>query len=196
MGKWLWLSSALVVAAGANVYWHANPARPLVQKVSQATVVLEEAKQHPVPCVPARESEACDTIEPLLVDGSPLPQAPVMEPATDEEPATRVVLAQGMRQPPRPDAEAGNVLRMPYADEEDVVGSSTNPVQELVESLLSRLSRTENADDGNAAEESEMKDLNPPMQKPEPEPNPATDYHRQYQHCPYSGAYANPYRRY
>jgi hypothetical protein len=194
MGKWLWLGSASVAVASVSFYCHFNTVKPMVERLRESS--RQVLTHHTRTSVPVVENDVCDTIEPLLVEGSPLPQVPNMDPATDDEPTPRVVLAEGMRQPPRPDAESDNVLRMPYADEDEVVGSTTNPVREILEELLSRLNVVENGEERNPAEESELKDLSPPMQKANPEPDPALDYHRQYQHCPYSGAYANPYRRY
>jgi hypothetical protein len=109
------------------------------------------------------DAETSDAIEPLVVDRG---QRTVMirpVPAADEVP-TRVVLAPGMTQPPRPDADA--VLRMPYADEDFHV-APPNPAAALVETALSRLKLFDN------------------LAEPEESGPEVQDFHRVHPHCPY-----------
>jgi len=56
-----------------------------------------------------------EPFEPITVE-SETPARP-MEPVKDDGPLPRAILAPGMAQPPRPDAEPGQAPRMPYAED-------------------------------------------------------------------------------
>ena len=190
MRKWLWMGTAAVVLGSVGTYWCylASPSDdPGTPGLDRRTTPQRQtaASKHD------GNAESSDTIEPLVVEGS---SAVIRMPEASEEPAmTRVVLTAGMCQPPRPDAESGKLVRMPYADEDqDWFGVSIHPLLRVIESRLPRVTLFDKPGEPNAAEESEPPGAADPM--PEPTPAPMMDYHQQYPHCPYHGHYPS-YRR-
>jgi hypothetical protein len=134
------------------------------------------------------DDEASDVIEPLVVDSGSQKEdgsgAPEGDFAVELESVLRAILEPGMKQPPRPDAEPGAPSRMPYADEEDVLGVTKDPVTRILESDKPKVTVFDEIDKTKPPEESEPK-------APEP---PAVDPHQG--HCPrYDGCPAPyPYR--
>jgi hypothetical protein len=116
------------------------------------------------------DAEASDVIEPLIVDRGRTPDAPAPAPAKVAW-LPRVEWTPGMRQPPRPDAESGRALRMPYADEEEILRIPLDPLQRILRADLPRLDLFD-----DLAEESEPPDL----------PGPTVDP-RHPPHCPHFG---------
>jgi hypothetical protein len=141
--------------------------------------VEKTTAQSPAQKAKEEDSEPSDVVEPLIVDPGP-PQVigkgevgPLVEGEFGVEiglqppaPVSRAVLEPGMKQPPRPDAETGVALRMPYADEK-VVGSGPP--------------RSEKVEEENPVEESEPKVPEAPAVDP------------QDQHCPSTGRCPAPY---
>src|SRR5207253_945570 len=84
------------------------------------------------------DAEASDAIEPLIVMGGfGVPQS---TPVREQGQTPRVQWTFGVAQSPRPDADPGRVLRMPYADEEeDLLVLRKDPVTRLLDSDLPRL---------------------------------------------------------
>ncbi|MSQ94446.1 MAG: hypothetical protein EXR98_07810 [Gemmataceae bacterium] len=124
-------------------------------------------------------AELSETIEPLRVEGGGQTIALSPAPAWLGDPLPRIVLEPGMKQPPRPDGEPGRVLRMPYADEEEILALPLDPIQRMLDVTLPRLNL---ADDLNQAEESEPKQVIPLLHM-----------HPHLQHGPFSGGCPAPY---
>jgi hypothetical protein len=179
MRKWLGIGAILLVGA-AGAFWHFHVAtrphgiEPLPNWQPQGPVTAEP-KELP-------EHELCNNFEPLVVEGSTLPPVPC-EPGM-EFPMLRVVLAPGMEQPPRPDAESGTVLRMPYADEEVVFKVATKEDIDILNSQGPIRGSAFHGSYSTTSKQSKPMNVTPPQPEtlPIPESDPAMDYHRQ--HCP------------
>ena len=163
MRKWYWFGG-LAVALGVGVgSWYLggsqlDPVVALALRVAQST-------SRPIPEADG-DAEKCETIEPLVVEGN-APVA-VCKPGPIDWEAPRVAWAPGVVQAPRPDMEPGQVLRMPYADE-DSLPILFNPLtlherawqQNIFDELLKQ---------GDPAEEAENTEPAPlPVETPEPE---------------------------
>jgi hypothetical protein len=188
MRKWLWIGTASVVLGGAGVFWYLDAARWF------ETATTVEVASRATTSTTTDESEPSDVFEPLPVEGFEPFLSQQSDGGTSQAPMARVVLEPGTQQPPRPDAESGKILRMPYADEEELPDPSANPWLLLLQRLniFGRILET------TPAEESESKEAASLPANPEPTnpaPDPATDYHRQHQHCPYTGGCPYPYSR-
>jgi hypothetical protein len=178
MRKWLWIGALSVALSGAGGYWY----------LSTKTIVDVGPRPFVGPVASNGrndgDAEASDVVEPLIVDRGNTFGVQSPEPPVDDGPMSRVVLEPGMKQPPRPDAEQGRVPRMPYADEEEILGLTGNPVKRILESNLAPLNIFEELEKANPAEESETTEVAPPIL-------PVPDYH--HNHCPYHGGCPAPY---
>jgi hypothetical protein len=165
--KWLGLAALLTVLAGVGVWYFAS-LRP--------TPPTEWTRQHRVNH--DGDAELSDVIEPLWVERGRIEPVPTVRMA--DEPMARVVLEPGMTQPPRPDLDPNKTLRMPYADEDEILPRTIDPVTRLLQMTRPIIDLFEEL---NREEQSEARDEETPVSRPEP------DYHRMHPHCPY------PYRR-
>lgn len=182
MRKWLWLGIPTIVILGVGGYWYLSKTSTVtipdreVENRNDAERVAQNQKHD-------GDAEASDVIEPLVVDRGGQTSEPSLPPVVDEGPMPRVVLTPGTKQPPRPDAEPDRVLRMPYADEEEILGVPFDPIQRILESKLSKLNPFEDLKDADPSEEAEpMEVVPPPVIVP---------YH--HSHCPYTGGCPAPY---
>jgi hypothetical protein len=178
MRNWLWVGSLTVALGGVGGYWYftAKPIEtaPLHGSLGNTTRLVNAGNHD--------DAEFSDAIEPLVVDRGITTGVQTVEPPTDEGPMPRVVLEAWMKQPPRPDAESGGVPRMPYADEEEILGLTRPPLQRILEDG-SPLKIFEELEKAKPAEESG----NPETKAP------AMEYHHHPMHCPYTGGCPAPY---
>ena len=191
MRKWFLIGAVAVALGGIAGSWCYD----WQQRITTGVTVLPRVQRTTPRAAPFAKNdgnaEICETIEPLVVErGSSIASA---RPPLDEE-ALRVVLTPGMTQPPRPDA--GCVLRMPYADEEELLALPRYPLTLILEAGLSKLNIFEELlKNTDPAEESENKEPMPTAERPEPMPMP--NYHHHDQYCPYSGGHCPaPYNYY
>lgn len=201
MRKWLWLGAAMAFLGVAGAWWYTHRDDRSLSQYGMISPVTVQTRVHVHPPVKnIDDEETSDAIEPSIFEsGEPAP-APRHEPWTFEVlPLPRVVLLPGMEQPPRPDTEANAFLRMPYADEEEILAPALDPVPHLLDSVLRSLNLFQEQGANPAEEESEAKDVpepaTTPMDDPEPKPDAATEYHRMHPSCPYTGGCPYPYRR-
>src|SRR5262249_2036398 len=179
MRRWLWIGTLSLMLGSIGGYWF------LATKTTETNSSRERDDVNRV--VPSDkkdgDAEASEEIEPLIVDPGRFsvqnPVAPV-----DIGPMPRVVLEPGMKQPPRPDAAP----RMPYADEEEFLAVTLDPIKRILESTAARIDVFEKIEKADAAEESENKAVNPPATRPEA--NPPMNFH--HQHCPYYHGHCPP----
>lgn len=172
MRKWLWIGALCFTLGSVGGYWHFTRKTTGTNSNRGSDDVFRVAlndKQD-------GDAEPSEEIEPLIVDSGKFsaldPAAPV-----EEGPMPRVVLKPGMKQPPRPDAAP----RMPYADEEEFLAVTLDPIKRILESKAPRLGIFEEIEKADAAEESESKGANPPAARPEADPS----MNYPHQHCPY-----------
>jgi hypothetical protein len=183
MRKWLWIGTLGFTLGSVGGYWYFTTQTTGTNSNRESDdvnrVVLNDKNDG--------DAEASEEIEPLIVDPGKYsvqnPAAPV-----DDGPMPRVVREPGMKQPPRPDAAPGRVPRMPYADEEEFLAVTLDPIKRILESTLPRLGIFEEIDKSDAADESEKNGANPSVARPEGNP-PMNDHH---QHCPYNHGHCPP----
>jgi hypothetical protein len=189
MRKWLGIGMLSVAVVGVGAYW-------LFTKTSGWTTRREPTVDVRVTQNGANQgnTEESEVIEPLIVQrqNTPAPDEPEELVLRTDLPVPRVVLEPGGPQPPRPDAEPSSVVRMPYADEEPVLGGWFFLDWSAIKAKLSNLNIFKPIEKADPAEESENKETNPPPEPPQADPVP--DYHQQYPHCPYHGPCPTPYR--
>jgi len=179
MRRFLWVGTLSLALGSIGGYWY------LATKTTESNSSRELGDLNRV--VPNDnkdgDAESSEEIEPLIVDPGKFsvqnPEAPV-----DTGPMPRVVLEPGMKQPPRPDAAP----RMPYADEEEFMVVTLDPIKRILESTVPRIDIFAEIEKADTAEESENKETNPPAARPEA--NPPMNYH--YQHCPYYHGHCPP----
>ena len=180
MRNGLWIGILAVTLACGGTYWYfsTKPAEVISLQGSLGdTTHLVNAK------VDGDAETSENGIEPLIVDRGIPDGVQSQEPPVDEGPMPRVVLAPGMQQPPRPDAESGLVRRMPYADEEEILGLARPPLERILEEDLAPLNIFEELEKANRAEESENQESKAP----------AIDYHHHPMHCPRNDGCPAPY---
>jgi hypothetical protein len=180
MRKGLWIGSLAVTLACGGIYCYFNekPSEVISLQGSLGnTNCLVNAKGDG----DAETSE--DGIEPLIVERGNPGGVQSQEPPIDEGPMPRVVLAPGMQQPPRPDAETGLVRRMPYADEEEILGLARPPLERILDGNPVPLKIFEELEKANWAEESENQESKAP----------AMPYHHYPMHCPRNEGCPAPY---
>ncbi|MBI2808637.1 MAG: hypothetical protein HYX68_26915 [Planctomycetes bacterium] len=184
MRKQIWIGTLAMALGCAAGYWHfmRQPHEPL-----RGQRVAERSKAQRVmpPVIDEGDAEASDVVEPLVVDRGPQTPTFTEEPPWTDEPMARVALTRDMTQPPRPDAEPGAKVRMPYADEQGDGEPNAHPELRLGSVLPDQF--FELTDKGNPAEESENQRAIPGL-----EPlRQILDYH--YQHCPHHGGCPAPF---
>jgi hypothetical protein len=175
MRKWLF-SGTMIFAlgcVGGYFYFHRTATDPILPDNMLKTDNNDRIAKND------GDAELSETIEPLRVEGAGSATVASPPSAWAHESPARVVLEPGMKQPPRPDGEPDRVLRMPYADEEEILALPLDPIQRMLDVTLPRLNL---ADELNDAEESEPRQVNPPPHM-----------HPHHQHCPYSGGCPAPY---
>jgi len=203
MRKGLWMAAAVALASVGG-YWCFEVAQRLEHATKQITSMQTVRPTQVSPHAERDAGEDSDEgVEPLQVGGC-VPQTTRCE-RICEEALARVVLSPGMQLPPRPDAQDGTVLRMPYADEEEEEETPCccwQALLDFVQSLYKPLLSSTRTFTCNHGEESESTDVAvpTPATEPVPEPTPETDpiaeYHRNHpQHCPYHGGCPYPYQR-
>ncbi len=124
-------------------------------------------------------AEASDVIEPLVVERSGADNSNMPRPVIFNGPLDRATWTPATTQPPRPDAD-GRVLRMPYADEDEILGIPLDPIQRILDSTRPRLDIFEHLD---PSEEAEPKEETPPAMNP----------HHHHPFCPHTGGCPAPY---
>jgi len=164
MRRWLSLAILMSMVVVATGIWYSS--RPWTgTNIGGKTLTRQTVRAN---VKDDGDAEASEVIEPLVVDrGAPVvaPSVPIV----DVGPILRAQMMPGMQQPPRPDGVPGYQLRMPYADEPEILGVPFDPIQRILESQLEWLNIFEHLND--PAEESA-----PPVWNP-----------HAYPHCPYSG---------
>src|SRR5262245_25978372 len=159
MRKWLALAIPAAAILGIAGYWLLSSGSDETNERPPRSVVTRQAQRDD------GDAEASDVIEPLIVDrGTPDAPTVIFTTPFNHGPLPRVTWSPGMDQPVRPDATTGRVLRMPYADEDDILGLRFDPIQRILESKLPEL---------NLFEESEERD---PMVVPPPVMDPHHHY--------------------
>jgi hypothetical protein len=182
MRKWLWIGTLSFTLGSVGGYWYFST------KTTGTNSNRESGDVNRVGPSDKKDGDAemSEEIEPLIVDPGNFnvqnPDAPV-----DATPMPRVVLEPGMKQPPRPDAAP----RMPYADEDEFLAVTLDPIKRILESTVPRIDIFEEFEKADA-EESENKGANPPAARPEA--NPPMNYH--HQHCPYYHGHCPPHYYY
>ncbi|MBI1832366.1 MAG: hypothetical protein HYR84_13060 [Planctomycetes bacterium] len=125
---------AIVIVAGAAVvagYWYSTTKRVEAPPLPASKLPIAKTPDNDGP------AEQSEVMEPIVVDARNNPaedaaKGPVVH--IDMMPA--VVSAPGAAQPPRPDAQPGRTLRMPYADEEDIDGLDRDPISRILDPNL------------------------------------------------------------
>ena len=166
MRKWIWITPVLLVVGFAGYWFIKNNSGvpPMPDAPNPGFHVTQQARND-------GDAEASEVIEPLIVDRGVAPVMPTPAPAA----ATwlpRVEWTPGVSQPPRPDREPGRVLRMPYADEDEILRIPLDPLQRVLAKDLPRFDLFSE----ELFEESELPDLPRPMIDPHHPP-----------HCPHFG---------
>ena len=154
--QWFCLVPVTLILGSVGYWLYMKPAETRLMRDWQGHPVMPDIK----------EPEACEVIEPLLVERGKVHVVPPRTPETD--PMPRVVLEPGMKQPPRPDEER---VRMPYADEESILPRSDDPIARILDATRAI--------------------LDPIEEESEPETMPRT-----MPTCPHHGQCPFPYRRY
>ena len=176
MRKWIFIGISVAVIGVAG-YWfmpRKNISLPARERPDRHFPVTQQARNDGA-------AEPRVVIEPLIVDRGVVPSAPESGP-TDRVLLPRVEWTPGAPQPPRPDIEPGQLLRMPYADEHEILRIPLDPLQRILDSSLPRLDLSEAWKD-DPTEESE------PRETPAP---PAYDPHHP-SHCPHFGGCPAPF---
>lgn len=178
MRKWILPAFAILAIFGIFGYWYfakPTPQPPVTHNPGKPGVLASVAKND-------GDAEASEVIEPLVVDRGVSAPAPARIVANVEL-MPRVEWKPDMRQPPRPDAEFSRTLRMPYADEDEILGARLDPIVRLLESGLPRLDIFAELPNLDGAEESEPRETDVPAWNPYQPP-----------HCPYTGSCPAPHR--
>ena len=164
MRKWIGIALGIAVV-GITGYWfmnRSNETSPTPDVPSPQFHVTQQARND-------GDAEASEVIEPLIVDRGVAP-IELTPKAASAAWLPRVEWTPGMRQPPRPDVEPGRVLRMPYADEDEILRIPLDPLQRILAADLPRLDLFD-----DLTEESEPPAM-PPVLNPHHPP-----------HCPHFG---------
>lgn len=112
------IALGLLAVLAVGSYWYTRTAR----RVTLPQPDTQHAKS-------PGDAEECDLIEPLLVER--IIAGPTAAPAAgDASPMPRVSWTRAVTQPPRPD---GVTLRMPYADEDEILGLPLDPIQRILD---------------------------------------------------------------
>lgn len=171
MRKWLLVGVAMLTLGSATMYWHFN--RPTWEVIDSPPVTP-----------PVRSNgnndgnaEQSDVIEPLIVDDRP--GAYTANITIQPEVASRAILATGISQPPRPDAENGAELRMPYAEEDEGLAEVPDPILQIVNAVRAAF---------NLMDDPQTQELDPNQ------PPMADPHHNHPPHCPYMGGCPFPNR--
>jgi hypothetical protein len=182
------LAIATTLAACLGGYWYFS--RPVQdplrdERVVQSSPLTKQLRQNQGT---TEESEPSGPIEPLIVDRGETDVPPVLfsgplsNPKYDEGGLYTGSFGRGAwttntKLPPRPDA----TRRMPYADEEQYLDLSFDPIRWILETGFPRLKLFDDLPD-DGTEESEPMDTAPPAWHP-----------HAYPHCPYTGGCPAPY---
>ena len=195
MRRWLCIGIAYVVLGGIGIGWYLLGSKLTTESFVPQTSSSETATRSAPSQTQEGDGEASDAIEPLVVENSTPAQLQQADWGAEEAPLSRVVLARGMQQPPRPDAQPGQAPRMPYADECEIRETPLDVLMRIVRSHLAQWNLfVENGQPEDAGTEN-VTPATEPTPQPMPESMPMTDYHHQYPHCPYHGGCPYPYRR-
>lgn len=173
-----WMCGIVAVALCLGGYWYfSRPAHDPVgdERVVQSSPLTKQLRQNQGN---TEESEPSGPIEPLIVDRGETVVPPVIftgplaHPHYHGDDMERGLWAPSTKIPPRPDA----TRRMPYADEEQYLDLSFDPIRWILETGFPRLQLFDDLPDDS--EESEA----PPAWHP-----------HAYPHCPYTGGCPAPY---
>lgn len=117
--QWFCLVPVTLILGSVGYWLYTKPAETRLLRDWQGRHVMPDLK----------EPEACEVIEPLLVERGKIHVVPPTMP--DAEPMPRVVLEPGMKQAPRPDLDQR--VRMPYADEETILPRADDPIARILD---------------------------------------------------------------
>jgi hypothetical protein len=155
MRKWLGLGVLAIATLSAIAYWHFHKTSEVVEPNANDHRVVRDVKNVPHD----GDAEASEVIEPLIVDRGKAQENSEKSPVSVSEPTdTRVVLAPGMPQPPRPELVT---RRMPYADEEEFLPIPLNPLTWILDPTAPGLGVFEQLKNAGGTEESEPKAKQP-----------------------------------
>ena len=175
MRKWHYVAAATAIAVSVAGYWWFSSDSTGPNPDDSGRRGFSKLTKQVAPN--AGNTEESETIEPLIVDHGSAPA--IVPPVIFSGPIARTTWNPETNQPPRPDAKR----RMPYADEAPVVAPVFDPIVWILESSLPELKLFDPIRDADPTEESEPREIAPPIWHP-----------HAYPHCPYTGGCPAPSR--